>query len=229
MVRGLVRAQLALVASLAALSFGCASTLEEAPLCARPGACAAGYSCVLGKCRTPAPPTPADASRYVLAPVDLAVVASSARGGGGDSLPESVTLGRASNGTVELLFRFEAAWKDDADVASAFLVLAPVEGANLATEPLIAEAAKIVDAWDGSTVTWGRSPRLGLSQVVSTARPRPNAALRVDVTSLVRRWGHRDKDDHGLALVVRGADAFGVAYALGGGQGLGPKLEVYVR
>ena len=52
---------------------------------------------------------------------------------------------------------------------------------------------------------------------------------RVDVTPLVRDWVKRKADDHGIALLARGTDAYGTAFSTGVSRGTGPRLEVYVR
>ncbi len=222
--------------ALAAALASCAAPLEDGRPCspadARGGAalCEQGRSCVAGRCRpADAPPSPADALRVVLAPVDLAVVASRGSGGGGLDFPGAVALGRGASGTVVLLFRFAATWRDDAEVVSAFLVLDELEGAPPSTGTITFEMARVVEPWQPATVSWGRSPRLGLPRAAGRARVRPAVPLRVDVTPLVREWARRDTDDHGIALLARGDDAYGALIAMGVSQGNGPRLEVYVK
>ena len=165
----------------------------------------------------------------MLSPVDFAVVASRGSGGGGADLPGAVALGRASSGTVELLFRFAATWRDDAEVSSAFVVLDPLEGAPPSMSAVDFEMARIVEPWQPSVVSWGRSPRLDVPVQAGQARARPSAPLRVDVTPLVRKWARRDSDDHGIALLATGDDAFGAVVSTGVAQGTGPRLEVYLK
>ena len=220
----------------AAALASCAAPLDDARPCspASPadaaGACEQGRACVAGRCRAAeGAPSPPDAVRVVLAPVDLAVVAARGSGGGGDALPEVVALGRGSSGTVVMLFRFAATWRDDAEVASAFLVLDALDGAPATTSPITFEMARVMERWQPGVVSWGRQPRLGVPRVAGTQRPRASAPIRVDVTPLVREWGRRDADDQGIALLSHGDDAYGALVSTGASLGNGPRLEVYVK
>jgi hypothetical protein len=176
-----------------------------------------------------APASPADALRVVLSPQDLAVVASGGRGGGGTELPDTVALGRNASGTVVMLFRFAATWRDDAEVVSAFLVLDAIDGTPPSASPITFEMAKILDPWQPEVTTWGRQPRLSVPKTAGTMRARPQVPLRVDVTPLVRDWAKHDADDHGIALMARGDDAYGAVISTGVSMGMGPRLEVYVK
>jgi hypothetical protein len=222
-----VRPHPTLCSLLAALALGgCAAQVDGGRLCS--DGCEGGKTCVVGRCRAAEEsPSPSDTLRVVVAPVDLAVIAS--RGEPGESLPETLALGRATDGTVELLLRFAAPFHDDADVMSAFVVLDPLESAPPAARPATFEIARILEPWQPSIVTWGRQPRLDLPRRAGVVRALPTAKLRVDVTPLVRDWGKRLPEDHGIALLVRGDDAIGQAYAMGTTSGTGPRLEVYVR
>jgi hypothetical protein len=60
-------------------------------------------------------------------------------------------------------------------------------------------------------------------------RARPARPLRVDVTPIVRGWSRRNPDDHGLALLAKGDDAYGAVVSTGVTRGHGPRLEVYVK
>ncbi len=230
-VPGLLRLPLTL--ALAAALASCAAPLEDGRPCSTADvatACEQGRACVAGRCRaSEGAPAPADAVRVVLAPVDLAVVASRGSGGGGAELPDVVALGRGSSGTVVMLFRFAATWRDDAEVASAFLVLDALDGARPATSPITFEMARVAEPWQPGVVSWGRQPRLGVPKTAGTQRPRTAVPIRVDVTPLVREWGRRDGDDHGIALLSHGDDAFGALVSTGVSQGHGPRLEVYVK
>jgi hypothetical protein len=219
---------------LAAALTSCAAPLPDGRPCSAADVagtgCEQGRGCVAGRCRVAdMPPSPSDALRVVLAPVDLAVVASRGSGGGGADLPDAVALGRGSSGTVVMLFRFAATWRDDAEVMSAFLVLDALDGAPPAASPITLEMARIAEPWQPAVVSWGRQPRLGLPRTAGTLRVRPLVPLRVDVTSLVREWQRRDADDHGIALLARGDDAYGTVVSMGVSQGNGPRLEAYVK
>jgi hypothetical protein len=206
----------------------CAAPLGDARPCPQE-ACGEGRTCVAGRCRAQeTPASPGDAQRVVLPPADVAVVSLSG-GGGGPDLPDAVAVGRAASGTVTMFFRFEATWRDDAEVASAFLVLEPMEGSPPALLPISFEMARIVEPWRAAVVSPGRQPRLAVPLVAGTMRARPSLPLRVDVTPLVRTWSRRDPDDHGIALLAKGDDAYGAVVSMGVAQGKGPRLEVYVK
>lgn len=217
-----------LLACLTLALASCAAPLREAPPCPQ-RACAEGHTCVAGRCRSPeTPAAAADAIRVVLQPADVAVVALSG-GGGGSSLPDAIALGRGSTGTVVMLFRFEATWRDDAEITSAFLVLDPLEGAPPSISPIAFEMARIVEPWEPSIVSWGRQPRLAVPIVAGTMRARPTHPMRVDVTPLVRGWSQRSAGDHGIALLAKGGDDHGVTISMGVSLGAGPRLEAYVK
>jgi hypothetical protein len=218
------------LAPAALLAAACAAPLRDGRACSGAGACEQGRTCVVGRCRPQdTPPSPADALRVVLAPADLAVVASGASGGGGDDLPDTVALGRASSGTVVMLFRFVPSWQDEAEILSAFLVIHPLDDAPPAAAPIAFEMARIVEPWRADTTSWGRQPRLTVPITAGAVQARPTLPVRVDVTPLVRDWAKRKRDDHGIALLARGDDAFGTPCSLGIARGAGPRLEVYVR
>jgi hypothetical protein len=185
---------------------------------------------VAGRCRPQdVAPSPGDTVRVVLSPTDLAVVAARGTGGGGPELPDTVALGRSSSGTVVMLFRFAATWRDDAEVASAFLLLEPLDGAPPALGSIAFEMARIVEPWQPAVVSWGRQPRLAVPLVAGAQRARPSLPVRVDVTPLVRGWQRRDADDHGIALLAKGDDAYGTVVSMGVSLGKGPRLEVYYK
>jgi hypothetical protein len=218
-----------LAAAVAVALTACAAPLGDAHPCPE-SACAAGRACVAGRCRRDdALPAAADTLRVVLAPTDVAVVAAHGGGGGGADLPDAVALGRAGSGSVVLLFRFAATWRDDAEVASAFLVLDPLDGAPPAASPIAFEMARILSPWRAEEVSWGRQPRLSVPLTAGSMRARPTLPVRVDVTPIVRSFGKRSPDDHGLALLATGADAYGAVISMGVSQGRGPRLEVYIK
>lgn len=208
---------------------GCGGAAREARACAGAGVCGADH-CVVGRCRpVDALPSPIDAHRVLLAPVDMAVLSEGERGTAGRGVPEAVALGRAETGDVVLLLRFAAPFGDDTEIASAFLVLTPVAGAPPSERALTLEVARILEPWRSETATWGRQPRLSLPSTAAIARRRQLSPLRIDVTPLVRDWLKRRKSDHGIALLAPGDDAVGAAYSMGITQGAGPRLEVYTR
>ncbi|HSN99309.1 MAG TPA: DNRLRE domain-containing protein [Candidatus Nanopelagicales bacterium] len=237
---------LALAAQAAALFAACAvaplagcAARPDPPVCAGAGVCGAGY-CVAGRCRpADAVAAPGDAQRVLLRPEDIAVLSSGGvagrpeevRGGAGGRgrLPDAISLGAKAAGSTVVLLRFAATWADDADVRSAFLVLDPVEGAAPAAGQVPLEVARILEPWSSETASWGRQPRLSIPELGAVARRRPAGPLRIDVTRLVQGWAERARDDHGIALLASGRDPVGVALSMGISDGLGPRLEVYVR
>jgi hypothetical protein len=163
--------------------------------------------------------------RILLAPSDFTVLASRGESG----VPDAIAIGRASNGSLVVLLRFVASWRDDAEVTSAFLLLDPLENAPPARSSTNLGVAQILEPWSAETATWGRQPRLGVPEVSAIVPATFTPRLRVDVTSLVRRWPKRAEDDHGIALLAEGKDPFGAVYSTGLSHGAGPRLEVYVR
>ncbi|WP_237244779.1 MULTISPECIES: hypothetical protein [Sorangium] len=200
----------------------------DAGVCAGAGVCGSRY-CVAGRCRPPSHlPSPIDARRVLLPPADLAVLAEDGAAAA-PGVPDAVALGHAGAGDVVLLLRFTPTFGVDADIASAFVLLEPAPLAPPAERALTLEVARILEPWRSETATWGRQPRLSIPEVAAIVRRRPATPLRIDVTSLVRDWARRRKDDHGIAILAPGSDAVGAATSMGISQGAGPLLEVYVR
>ena len=219
---------LLLATVLGALGCGPAGGAQGSP-CDPSSACPAGASCVVGRCRpSDAPPSPPDTTRVLLPPADMAVIESRGRDAD-DGPPESIAFGGAASGSVVVLLRFAASWRDEADVVSAFVVLDPLEGAPPAQSPVRVDVARILEPWSSATATWGRQPRLALPELGATIRSRPPGPLRIDVTRLVRDWPRRSADEHGIALLASGDDPFGAIYTSGATSGSRPRLEAYVR
>jgi hypothetical protein len=144
-------------------------------------------------------------------------------------VPEAIALGRAAGGSLVVLLRFAATWRDDSEITSAFLVLDPVAGAPPAGRDVTLEVARILEPWRSETATWGRQPRLSIPEAAAIVRRSPAVPLRIDVTAMVRDWPRRRPDDHGIAILAPGDDPVGAAYSMGISEGAGPRLEVYLR
>jgi hypothetical protein len=197
-------------------------------VCTGTGVCGAGGYCVVGRCRpADASPAPADARRVLLPPQDIAVLTS--QGEREDRAGEAIAIGRASAGSLVLLLRFAATWRDDTEIASAFLVMDPAPGAPPAGAEITLEVARILSPWRSDTATWGRQPRLSIPEAAAVVRRLRAAPLRIEVTAMVRDWAQRRSDDHGIAILAPGDDPVGAAYSMGISDGAGPRLEVYLR
>jgi len=187
-------------------------------------------SCIVGRCRpADATPSPPDTTRVLLPAADVAILGSRGPGASEEAPAEVIALGREAAGSVVVLLRFAATWRDEADVVSAFLLLDPLEGAPPSQSPVKVEIARILEPWTSSSASWGRQPRLALPELGAVIRARPPGPLRIDVTRMVREWPRRLRGDHGIALLASGNDPFGAMYSSGLTSGNGPRLEAYVR
>ncbi|MBK8251585.1 MAG: DNRLRE domain-containing protein [Polyangiaceae bacterium] len=219
----------ACLAFLLATGLGCGAAVPQVgDSCTGTGVCTQG-ACVAGRCRENAAlPAKPNSSRVVLIPRDLALVTAS---GDADAteLPEAVALGKKSTGRAVLLCRFVSTWRESAEIESAFFLMDVMEGAPAPQEIPVVEVARILTPWTGATTSWGRQPRLGISEVIGPLRAVAGQTLRLDVTPQVRAWANHASDDHGLAFVVDGTDENGVLASTGLTKGSGPHLEVYLR
>ena len=216
---------------LAAMS-SCAGPFEEGPPCgglAKELACGDGRTCAAGRCRAAdALPAPSDALRLVLEPADVAVIAGTGSAGGA-SLPATVVLGSTESGTVTWLFHFAPAFRDDAEVLTAVLVLEALRGSPTSLTPTHFETARILEPWQPELVSQGRAPALTVPTPAGSWNLRPGAPIRIDVTPLVSGWSKHTTNDHGIALLAEGKDAAGAVVATGISLGHGPRLEVYLK
>jgi hypothetical protein len=218
------------VISLAVALCGCAQSPPGPPLCSEPGTCAEGRTCVVGRCRPgSSTPAPVESRRLVLLPDAAAVVSSAGPSGGGNALPETLSLGRNASGSVSLLLHFAVPIAERGEVAAAFLILDPLAGASQPGSAVPLQIARILDPWRPETVSWGRHPQLDLPEKAGAVGPSLLAPARIDVTHLVRAWAERRPDDHGIAILAYASDPFGATFSLGITEGKGPRLEVYVR
>nr|WP_240806860.1 DNRLRE domain-containing protein [Polyangium spumosum] len=170
-----------------------------------------------------------DARRLLLFPDAVAVVSSKGPSGGGEALPEVVSLGSRAAGETSLLLRFEVPVAHAGEVASAFLVLETATSSEPPTEPVPLSIARILEPWRDDFVSWGRSPRLDVAEKAGTVFVTSPSPIRFDVTHVVKRWAQRTGEEHGLAVLADDADPRGVTISLGVVEKRGPRLEVYVR
>lgn len=221
MTRRPIRGVIATIACAAALA-SCGGTSP----CAIAADCGAGTTCVLGSCQAEARVPVSDLTRRIVAfPKDAAALAERLPGSGHTTL----TMGGRAVGDAEILLAFDHGLPLDAEIEAAWIVLDGAAEATTASDWVEIEARDIPASFRGLSLDWQRRPALG--RPVSTTRTRgaEGAALRLDVTELVRAWLHAGKREGRVALLARGSADFGATFATGLGVGLGPRLEIYVR
>ena len=212
----------AFVGSAAIAASACGGTAS----CAVAGDCVEGTPCVLGSCQAEARvPVGGRTRRVVSSPKDVAAIAETLEG----SEHATLTLGGRGVGDAEILLAFDHQLALDADIEAAWILLDPVPAAPAATELVEIEARDVPASFRGDELDWRRRPPLG--RPVSTTRTRgaEGAALRLDVTDLVRTWLHAGRREGRVALLARGSADLGATFTTGLGAGIGPRLEVYVR
>ena len=216
------------IAVLAASLSGVAgeSCARVAP-CVSPESCAAGQTCLGGRCaRLGSELSPPDSRRMLVAPTQVAVVSSR---GYDPALPVEIPLGGASAGSIAVLLRFPTPWGNRIRIASAFLTLEPLPGASPEMRPVTVTVARILEPWSASDVSWARLPRLSAPEGRALATTSPPKTLRIDVTTIVQRWALARTNDQGIALIAEPHAFVGATYATGVSGARGPRLDVYLR
>jgi hypothetical protein len=220
---------------------GLAACTPPPRMCAQESDCGAQASCVAGRCVAHGATAAVDTARRLLfEPVDVGHVR---RGDAGDRAATDATLGRAGEPTVTLL-RFALSLPPEANVVEAYLLLERDESVDADPAPLALHAARVSQRWDARSLTWANQPRIEeVGAPVTRVDPRGGPLVRLDVREIVRAWRKRSGEDFGVALVVDGESATGLAFALAPrragrpgtpGDGAvapvaGPRLELYVR
>ena len=228
-VRSDVRELLSSIAVVAAFVVtGCVNAPSGPPLCGERAACADGSVCIVGRCRLAGSTLvgPSDGRRLVLEPDEVAVTSSQDPSGGGSRLPAVVVLGRGSS---TLLLHFAVPIDEPRNVSAAVLVLEPPRDALPPASPLPIHIAPILQSWVADDVSNGRVPRVGVPERAGVFGSSFAGTVRIDVTTIVKRWAERRSDDHGIAVVADETDAYGSPFSLGITEGRGPRLEVYLR
>ncbi len=197
---------------LAGSAWGVASSLACVPppqMCLDEPECGVLASCVAGRCVTHgAIPAIASSRRLLVAPVDLAYVRPGARGH--EASAGIAWLGRGDGAL--LLVRFAVSLPPEVDVVEAYLVLERAVGVDTDPTLISLHAARVVDPWDGATVTWALQPRVQeVNAPVTRVRAASGPVVRLDVRDLVQRWRRRGADDQGLAVVAAGRSPTGIA------------------
>jgi hypothetical protein len=194
-------------------------------MCIASSECTAASVCVAGRCQPDKPnvkPAVDAARRLVVRPVDMAYVR---RGGGssdssGGALPPMVALGRDS---AVLFLRFSVALPQLANVVEAYVVLHREGAVDDDPAPISLHATRIVDAWEGRSISWALQPRVvELRTPATLVEPGASPLVRVDVRDLVRQWARHDPRDQGIAIVAENESRTGTTFALTGtGTGAG--------
>ncbi|HTV17369.1 MAG TPA: hypothetical protein VMG12_01820, partial [Polyangiaceae bacterium] len=192
--------------------------------CRSPSACAEGSECLADRCLPlGAEPVAVDSRRVVLDPVALAVVRAGARPE--SALPPTVTFGGPRHENEQLLVAFADDW-GAVDVDTAFLLLEP----DVAAEPTAddVEIAVAVAAGEWRSGVAGELPASHGPNGNGVGRTRPPAALRIDVTALVREIAKQPRGSHGFVVRATGSSERGAVYSTGI-DGPAPRLDVYFR
>ena len=177
---------------------------------------------------TPASPAIDSARRLLFSPVDMAYVrsASDARDAA------TATLGATRDPGAVLFLRFSASLPPEANVLEAYLLLERATDFDADPTPVALRAARVVDPWDSRSLSSAREPRVQeVGAPVTRVFPSGGPLVRLDVRELVQRWRRRTGGDFGVAVMAQAASATGMAFALSpsAGEGVGPRLELYVK
>lgn len=200
---------------------GCAAPPRP---CLAPSACPAGSECLAHRCLPlGAEPVAPDSRRIVLDPVALAVVRDGARRQ--SALPSTVTFGGPGSQDEQLLVAFPDRW-GPVEIDTAFLLLEPALDAEPSASDI--EIGVAIAAGDWRSGTAGALPASHGPKANGLGRTRPPAALRIDVTSLVREMARQPRSAHGFLVRAERRGPRGVVYSTGI-DGPAPRLDVYFR
>jgi len=199
-----------------------AACVERDRLCISTVECGTASACVAGRCQAlvkddagrPIPPEIASPQvrRLVVAPTDVAYVSASG-GGSPSALPPVLVLGKEGDGAA-LLLRFDAPIAPQESVVEAYVLLDREAVVETDPQPISLHAARIIDAWDGRSISYAREPRweeTGSPGAIVTGAGRP--LVRVDVRDLVSHWKERDPRDQGIVIVADQTSRTGMAFA----------------
>ena len=206
---------------MALLLIGCAASPRP---CRSPSVCAEGSECLANRCLPlGAEPVAAGGQRIVLEPVALAVVRPGARPEG--ALPPTVTFGGPPRQNEQLLVAFADDW-GELDIDTAFLLIEPAPDAEPTAGDV--ELGVWVAAADWRSGTAGELPPSHGPRAAGVGRTRPPAALRIDVTALVREIAKQPRGSHGFLVRATSSSERGAVYSTGA-DGPAPRLDVYFR
>lgn len=214
---------------LAAQSAACAG--QQKP-CSPDAECGAGGACVIGRCREATKDVVSSESRrVVLLARKIAVISSrDVPLDGSISRPPvdaSITaFGANASGDVVVLLDFDGDVGNGVDVEGAFLVIDPEPGSPGPTASVQIDVAAVLSAWEPASVSWGRTPRLGLPLGAARVPTARRASIRIDVTEAVAK---SRSVGHGFALLASGSDPVGARLVTMARSTSGPKLELYLK
>jgi hypothetical protein len=166
------------------------------------------------------------ARRVVVRPVDLAYLRRGDSANGG-ALPPLFSLGKDS---ALLMLRFGVALPSTANIVEAYVVLRRSDAVDDDPAPISLHATRIVEAWDGASISWARQPRLLEARAPATVvEPSGPPLVRLDVRDLVRQWPRHDERDHGIAVVAENETRTGTTFAFRAvGAERGPTSDITV-
>jgi hypothetical protein len=199
-----------------------AACVERDRLCASTTECGTTSACIAGRCQ---PTLKDDAGRIippmissplvrrvVASPTDIAYVSSHA-GASPSDLPPVLILGRKGD-SAALLLRFAVPIAEEESVVEAYVLLDRADVVESDPNPISLHAARIIDAWDGRSISFERQPRweeTGSPGTIVSGAGRP--LVRIDVRDLVTHWKARDPRDQGLVVVSDDTSRTGMAFA----------------
>ena len=199
-----------------------AACVERDRLCASTTECGTTNACIAGRCQ---PTLKDDAGRIippmissplvrrvVASPTDIAYV--SAHGGSSPSdLPPVLILGRKGDAAA-LLLRFAVPIAEEESVVEAYVLLDRADVVESDPNPISLHAARIIDAWDGRSISFERQPHweeTGSPGTIVSGSGRP--LVRIDVRDLVTHWKARDPRDQGVVVMADDTSRTGMAFA----------------
>lgn len=199
-----------------------AACVERDRLCASTTECGTTSACIAGRCQPtlkddagrPIPPMIASplVHRVVASPTDIAYV-SAHRSGNPSDLPPVLVLGRSGD-SAALLLRFAVPIAEEDSVVEAYVLLDREAVVETDPKPISLHAARIVDAWDGRSISYERQPRweeTGSPGAIVSGAGRP--LVRIDVRDLVAHWKERDPRDQGIVILSDETSRTGMAFA----------------
>jgi hypothetical protein len=200
---------------------GCAASPRP---CRSPSVCPEGSECLADRCLPlGAEPVAPDSRRIVLDPIALAVVRAGARPE--SALPPTVTFGGPARQDEQLLVTFPDRW-GPIEIDTAFLLLEPALDAEPSATDIAIGVSVAASRWRSGTA--GEIPASHGPTAAGVGRTRPPAALRIDVTALVREIARKPDAAHGLLVHAEHPGPRGAVYSTGI-DGPPPRLDVYFR